>query len=97
MKEYIPLIMSAASILFSIYMGITNLKRNSKTDNQQDATQMATVIAEIRGVRDGNTEIKITTGEMRQEARELRDMVVRQNESLKSAWEAIKELKGVMR
>ena len=89
----ISLIISAVSLGFGIYQGLSNMKRNQKTDNQKDASQMTTVIVKLENISTGITEIKTEFNGMKSEVKELRDKVIVNEQSLKSVWKQIDELK----
>lgn len=89
----VALIISAVSLGFGLYQGISNMKRNQKADSQKDASQMTTVIVKLENISNGITEIKTEFNGMKSEVKDLRDKVIMNEQSLKSAWKQIDELK----
>lgn len=94
----VALLISGVSLAFGIYTGITNLKRNQKTDTKQDTAELTTVIVKLENIGNGIAEIKSEMSNMKNEVREQRDNQIRLEESLKSAWkriEIIERVKGI--
>jgi hypothetical protein len=54
----VALLISGVSLAFAIFQGVFNMRRSSKIDNKQDATQLTTVIVKLENINDGVTEIK---------------------------------------
>jgi cell division protein FtsL len=70
------------------------MKRNYKEDNQKDTSQMTMVIVKLETISNGIIEIKTEINNMKSEMKELRDKVIVNEQSLKSAWKQIDELKA---
>lgn len=85
----IALMISGISLAFGIYQGIANMKRNHKTDSQKDASEMTTVIVKLENISTGITEIKTEFNSMKTEIKDLRDRLIINEQSLKSAWKRI--------
>lgn len=81
----IALLISAASLGFGIYQGVSNLKRNKATDDKKDATEMTTVIVKLESIGTGVTEIKSDMRNIREDIQDLRERVVVVEQSTKSA------------
>ena len=88
----VALVISALSLAFRIYQGVSNLKRNQKTDNVQEATQMTTVIVKLENIGVGISDIKADMRITNDEVRELRDRVIKVEDSAKNAHRRIDEL-----
>ena len=69
----VALLISGISLAFGIYQGVTNLRRNSKIDNKQDATQLTTVIVKLENIGDGVTEIKSDLKNIKDDIKEFRE------------------------
>jgi len=69
----IALVISGLSLAFGIYQGVCNLRRNSKIDNKQDATQLTTVIVKLENIGDGVTEIKSDLKNIKDDIKEFRE------------------------
>lgn len=98
MSIEVALIISAVSLAFGIYSGIATMKRNHKSDSQKDASEMTTVIVKLENISNGIAEIKADFATIKTEIKELRDRLIVNEQSIKSAWKRIdtteKELKS---
>lgn len=81
----VALLISGVSLAFGIYSGITNLKRNSKNDTQQEAAQLTTVIVKLESLGNGISEIKNELAGIKNDTRELRDRIITVEQSAKQA------------
>lgn len=81
----IALLLSALSLAFGVYAGVSNLKRNERTDNKTDASQLTTVIVKLENISAGVSEIKAEMINVKSEIRETREKLVRVEESTKQA------------
>ena len=64
------LLISAVSLTFGIYQGISNMKRNARCDTKTDASQLTTVIVKLENIGNDITEMK---GDMRDVKDDLKD------------------------
>lgn len=85
MTTEVALLISGASLAFSIYSGINNMKRNKKTDDQKEAGQNATIITKLDGIEKGVEDIKDELKNVKLEVREDHDRIIRLEESAKQA------------
>ena len=88
----VALVISALSLAFGIYQGVSNMKRNQRTDNVHEASQMTTVIVKLENIGDGITEIKTDMRSVKDEVRELRDRIIKVEQSTKDAHRRIDEI-----
>lgn len=54
----VALVISAISLAFGIYQGVSNLKRNNKQDAKSDSAQLTTVIVKLENIGNDIGEIK---------------------------------------
>lgn len=87
----VALVISGVSLAFGLYSGIANMKRNSKTDTQQEATQLTTVIVKLENLGTGITEIKNELCNIKNDTRELRDRIIAVEQSAKQAHKRLDE------
>ncbi len=90
----VALLISGVSLAFGIYQGVSNLRRNNRTDDKNDATQLTTVIVKLENIGDGVNEIKADMKNVKSDVGELKEKQVRTEESLKSAWKRIEIIEG---
>lgn len=92
MSIEIALLISLISVAFAVFSGIVNLKRNNTRDVTEDATQMATVITELKSISNGIDDIKKEITSIKDDVKENRDRTTRLEESCKQAHKRIDEL-----
>lgn len=79
------LLLSALSVAFGIWSGITNIKRNYRNDSKSDASALTTVIVKLENIGTGITEIKSEVGSVKTDVRYVREKLVEVEASVKSA------------
>lgn len=92
MQIEIAYVISALSLVFGIYSGITNMKRSQKVDDKKDASELTTVIVKLESISNGITKIESKMNSIENDRKEDREKLIRMEESLKSAWKRIEEL-----
>lgn len=90
----VALLISAVSVAFALYFGISNLKRNNKQDTANDAAQLTTVIVKLETISSGVTEIKSELKNVKNDIQDLRDRLIIVEQSTKSAHHRIDGLTG---
>ena len=88
----ISLVIAAFSLLFAVYSGIANLKRNNKTDTTAEVSQTVSVMTKLEYISSGISDIKNEIGNVKTEVQGLRDRVVAGEESIKQAHKRIDEI-----
>lgn len=83
---------SIASVTFSILFGIANMKRNMKTDNEKEATQIATVIVKLDAISNDVSSIKAEMARTNGEVRALMERVVVVEQSAKSLHKRVDDM-----
>ncbi len=81
----VALVISGFSVAFAVYQGITNMKRNQKADDKNEASQLTTVIVKLESIGNGITEIKSEMSNVKNDIKEDRERIVKVEESTKSA------------
>lgn len=92
MSIEISLLISVVSVCFAIVTGIIAIKRNNTKDVAEEATQMATVITELKSISSGIDDIKREITSIKEDVKENRDRTTRLEESCKQAHKRIDEL-----
>ena len=87
----VALVISALSLAFGIYQGVTNMKRNRTADDKNDATQLTTVIVKLENISAGISDIKSDMRNVKDEVKDMRDRLIKVEESTKSAHYRIDE------
>ena len=85
MTVEVAFLISLVSVCFSIYTGISNLKRNNKKDTVEDAAQLTTVIVKLENISTGVSEIKSEMKNVKDEVKDIRERLIIVEQSTKSA------------
>ena len=70
------LILSGISVTCAVAVALTNGRRNQKTDDKKEATELTTVIVKLENIGDDTKEIKNELRSIRTEVSELRERVI---------------------
>lgn len=87
MNPYIPIAISAAAFLYSIYTGI---KKGAK----EDTTAMTMITVKLESIQDGIKEIKSDLKNVKTDLQEIRERLVIVEQSTKSAHKRIDTYMG---
>lgn len=79
----VALLISGVSLAFGIYQGITNMRRNSKKDDQHDAAQLTTVIVKLENIGMGIAEIKSEMTNVKADIKESRERLIKVEQQVK--------------
>lgn len=86
------LVISGLSLAFGVFQGISNLKRNEKLDSKSEASQITTVIVKLENISNSMAEIKAEMRNFKADIEELRERVVKTEESTKQSHKRIDTL-----
>ena len=85
MSVELSILISIVSVVFAIYAGVSNLKRNQSKDDKNTASQMTTVIVKLENIGNGIAEIKSEISNAKEDIKENRERIVKVEESAKQA------------
>lgn len=85
----LALLISIVSVTFGVFSGVANMRRNSKTDDKREATQLTTVIIKLESIESGISEIKAEMRNVKQDVKDLSERIIRAEESCKQAHKRI--------
>lgn len=71
----ITLLISVLSVVFAIFTGVANMKRNKAADDRKEATEMTTVIVKLENISKDTSEIKNELRSVKAEVQGLRERV----------------------
>lgn len=91
----LAILISIVSVVFGIWSGLTNIKRNEKTDTKNDASELTTVIVKLENIGNGITEIKSEMTNVKNDIKENRERIIKVEESSKQAHKRLDELKKI--
>jgi peptidoglycan hydrolase CwlO-like protein len=81
----ITIAVSVLSVSAAIYFGIKNSRHNQKKEDQDEASQTATIITKLNGIEKGVDDIKEELKNVKAEVRDDHDRIIRLEESTKQA------------
>ena len=83
MTVEIALVISAISLGFAIYSGVSNLKRHNKQDAKSDSAQLTTVIVKLENIDKGINEIKADVKDVKNDLKDHSDRLIRLEQQVK--------------
>lgn len=92
MTVEVALLISLVSVAFSIYQGVSNMKRNRTTDDKRESSELTTVIVKLENIGKDTSEIKTDLKDVKSDVKKNTEQIIRLDESLKSAWKRINQL-----
>lgn len=93
----VALLISGVSLAFGIYQGITNMRRNNRRDDRNEAAQLTTVIVKLENISSGVLEIKNKINSVENDIKESREKIIRLEEAVKQAHKRIDTLEKCKR
>lgn len=93
MTVELSIIISCVSVAFAIFFGLSNARRDARRDTQEDTTQLTTVIIKLESITNICTEIKSDLSNVKADVKDITERLVVVEQSLKSAWKQINEIK----
>lgn len=81
----VSVLLSVISVVIAAAVAATNIKRNNASDNRQEAANLTTLIVKLENISDGVNEIKSDMRSMKSDIQDLRDRLIRVEQSDKSA------------
>ena len=82
----VAILISAVSLAFALYQGITNNKRTQRAENMKDAGDMTTVIVKLESIGASIIELRSEMKSNQLETRGNLERLIKAEESLKAAW-----------
>jgi chromosome segregation ATPase len=90
----VALLISGVSLAFGVYTGLSNMKRNQRTDTKQDTAELTTVIVKLENIGTGITEIKSEMNNVKNDIKETRERLIEVEASTKQAHKRLDSLDG---
>lgn len=81
----LALAVSVISVIFAVYFGLAGLRRNKTKDDKENAADMTRLEVKLDSISSGIAELKEDFKHQRNELREMRERLVRVEQSTKSA------------
>lgn len=90
----VALVVSGISLAFGIYQGVSNMKRNQKSDDKKDASEMTMVIVKLETIGTGITEIKADMSNVKDDIKETRERLIKVESSAAQAHKRLDTLES---
>lgn len=87
--QYMPIFVSACSLLLALYTFV------SKT-NKESTTELTTVIVKLENISAGISDIKAEISALKDDQKNDHDKLIKLESSLSTAWKRIDEIMGGM-
>ena len=81
----LSVLLSVISVVVAAAVAVKNIKRSNASDNRQEAANLTTLIVKLENISDGVNEIKSDMRSMKSDIQDLRDRLIRVEQSDKSA------------
>ena len=94
MQIEVGILLSVLSIGIAAAVAVTNIRRNARHDDQQQATELTTLLVKIENINNGINEIKSDVRNMRNDIQDVRERLVMVEQSVKSAHHRLDSLEG---
>jgi len=88
----VAVVISGIGCAFAIYFGLSNNKRNLKTDTAKDVSTMTTVLIGLESIKDLIKEVKQNMTNIEKDVREQGNNQIRMEEAFRSIVDRIKNL-----
>ena len=86
--QYLPYAISVISLLFSIYIFLSN-------NNKENTSELTTVIVKLENIGSGISDIKSEIASLKDDQKDDHDKLIKLDASLSSAWKRINEIVSV--
>lgn len=93
MSIEVALLLSIISVAFSIFFGIKNNKRSDTKDIEERVRNDTKINVKLDNISQTTQDIKNEISSMREDIKSHNDRLIKVEESLKSAWHEINEIK----
>lgn len=95
MKVDITVIFSAISLIVAIIVGISTIRNKNYINDRESASQVTTLIVKLENIADGINEIKSDMRSIKTDVDDMRERVIKVEQSVKIAHKRIDSIEGV--
>ena len=89
MKIEVTTLISALSLIIAIVVAISNIRNKNYINDRESASQVTTLIVKLENIADGINEIKADMRSIKTDVDDMRERVVRVEQSVKMAHKRI--------
>jgi hypothetical protein len=93
-KIELMVLVTIISICSSIYFGLASFRRNQKSDDKEEVATSTSTLVKLENIGNGVNEIKSEMKSIREESRENRDRLIKNEESTKQAHRRLDKIEG---
>lgn len=83
MTVEIAIVLSGISLIFAIVSGVSNMKRNARTDDRKDASELTTVIVKLENIGNDIKDIKTDLCDVKQDIQHHAEKLVKLEQQVK--------------
>lgn len=83
MTVEIAVVLSGISLIFAIVSGVSNMKRNARTDDRKDASELTTVIVKLENIGNDIKDIKTDLRDVKQDIQHHAEKLVKLEQQVK--------------
>lgn len=83
MTVEIAIVLSGISLIFAIVSGVSNMKRNARTDDRKDASELTTVIVKLENIGNDIKDIKTDLRDMKLNIQNHAEKIVKLEQQVK--------------
>lgn len=83
MTVEIAIVLSGISLIFTIVSGVSNMKRNARTDDRKDASELTTVIVKLENIGNDIKDIKTDLRDMKLDIQNHAEKIVKLEQQVK--------------
>lgn len=94
MKIEVTTLISAISLIIAIVVAISNIRNKNYINDRESASQVTTLIVKLENIADGINEIKADMRSMKTDVDDMRERLIKVEQSCKIAHKRIDSLEG---
>lgn len=79
----VAVVISLISLIFAIVSGISGMKRNARTDDRKDASELTTVIVKLKNIGNDIKEIKTDLRDVKADIQVHAEKIVKMEQQIK--------------
>lgn len=94
MKVEVTTLISGLSLIIAIIVAISNIRNKNYLNDRESASQVTTLIVKLENIADGINEIKADMRSMKTDVDDMRERLIKVEQSVKIAHKRIDSVEG---
>ena len=94
MKIELTTLISAISLIIALIVAVSNIRNKNYLNDRESASQITTLIVKLENIADGINEIKADMRSMKTDVDDMRERLIKVEQSVKIAHKRIDTLEG---